>query len=118
MAGDWIAIDKTLPMKPEIGIILRSLKVSRAEAVLGCLRVWFWADGVCHAGGVTGASLDDVDAAAQMPGFGQAMIAAGWLLSDPGGITFPNWGRWNANSAKARLQKNRRQARWREGNQQ
>jgi len=44
VAGDWIAFDKTLPQKPEVSRITRSLSISKAEAMLGCLLVWTWAD--------------------------------------------------------------------------
>ena len=103
MAGDWIAFDKTLPQKPEVSRITRSLSISKAEAMLGCLLVWTWADDNTTDGTVDGAAVEDVDYAARIAGFGQAMIDAGWLKADKQGLIFSNWDRWNTKSAKRRL---------------
>jgi hypothetical protein len=103
VAGDWIAFDKTLPQKPEVSRIAKALAISKADAVLGCLQVWTWADDNTTDGTVDGASVEDVDYAARMSGFGQAMIDAGWLKADTQGLIFSNWNRWNTKSAKRRL---------------
>ena len=103
MAGDWIAFDKTLPQKPEVSRIARSLAISKGEAVLGCLLAWTWADDNTTDGTVDGAVVEDVDYVARIPGFGQAMIDAGWLKADGRGLLFSNWDRWNTKSAKRRL---------------
>lgn len=114
MAGDWIAFDKTLPQKPEKSRIARSLGISKAEAVLGCLMVWMWADDNTTDGLVDGAAVEDVDYAARIPKFGQAMIDAGWLKADGQGLIFSNWDRWNTKSAKRRLRDAERKRQGRE----
>jgi hypothetical protein len=108
MAGDWIAFDKTLPQKPEVSRIARLLGISKAEAVLGCLLVWTWADDNTTDGTINAAVATDVDDVARIPGFGQAMIDAGWLKADGQGLLFSNWNRWNTKSAKRRLKDARR----------
>jgi len=103
VAGDWIAFDKTLPQKPEVSRIARTLSISRAEAVLGCLQVWMWADDHTADGTVDGAVVADIDYATRIAGFGQAMVEAGWVQVDAKGLIFTNWNRWNTRSAKRRL---------------
>lgn len=66
-------------------------------------------------GTVDGAVLADVDYAARIPGFGQAMIDAGWLKADKQGLIFSNWDRWNTHSAKRRLKDAERKRQEREG---
>jgi len=108
MAGDWLMFDKTLPQKPEVSRIARSLAISKSETVLGCLLVWMWADDHTTDGTIDGAAIEDVDYAARIPGFSKAMIDVGWLKADGQGLIFSNWGRWNTKSAKRRLKEARR----------
>jgi len=113
VANGWIVFDKALPTKPEISIISRALGISRAETVLACLMVWAWADENTTDGVMDGLAVEDVDYQARIPGFGAAMARAGWLQSDDRGLIFPNFDRWNTETAKHRLQKSQRQRRWR-----
>jgi hypothetical protein len=79
------------------------------------MEAWEWADSNTvdgHADSVTNVTLDTVTG---VTGFGQAMLDVGWLLQDNGGIIFPRWERWNAKSAKKRLQEAERKRRQREG---
>ena len=113
MANGWIVFDKALPSKPEIALISRALGISRAEAVLACLLVWAWVDENSTDGHLDGLGLEDVDYQARIEGFGAAMAKAGWLQADNRGLIFPNFDRWNTETAKQRLQKSERQRRWR-----
>ena len=113
MANGWIVFDKALPSKPEIALISRALGISRAEAVLACLLVWAWVDENTTDGHLDGLGIEDVDYQARIEGFGAAMAKAGWLLADHRGLIFPNFDRWNTETAKQRLQKSERQRRWR-----
>lgn len=103
MAFEWIPFDKKLPEKPEIGQIARTLDISRSDAILGCLQVWAWVDSNSEDGRVHAATLEDVDYAARMTGFGQAMKDAEWILVEAAGLVFPNTDRWITRSAKRRL---------------
>ena len=113
MANGWIVFDKALPTKPEISVISRALGISRGDAVLACMLVWAWADENTTDGHLDGLGIEDVDYQARIPGFGTAMVKAGWLLADERGLIFPNFDRWNTETAKQRLQKSQRQRKWR-----
>jgi hypothetical protein len=113
VATGWIVFDKALPSKPEVSIISRTLGISRAEAVLACMMVWAWVDENTTDGVMDGLSIEDVDYQARITGFGAAMVSAGWLQADDRGLIFPNFDRWNTETAKQRLQKSQRQRRWR-----
>lgn len=108
MAGDWIPWDKTLPAKPEIARIARSMHARKDAVLVACMRAWSWADDHGEALPpddihVPGAVPDDLDAAANSPGLGDAMIAVGWLKADAAGLIFPKMGRWLTHTAKTRL---------------
>jgi hypothetical protein len=113
VANGWIVFDKALPTKPEVSVICRALGISRPEAVLACLQVWAWADENTTDGLLDGLAVEDVDYQARIPGFGAAMVKAGWLQADGRGLVFPNFERWNAETAKQRLKKSQRQSKWR-----
>lgn len=109
----WIAYDKLLPEKPEICRIMALLNISREQAVMGCLRVWCWADDHTVNGTVSMIGLADVDHAARVEGFGEAMKEAGWILFDGEALIFPNYDRWNLRTARRRRLTAERVARWR-----
>ncbi|MBL7133989.1 MAG: hypothetical protein ISS78_07825 [Phycisphaerae bacterium] len=116
MAGDWIAWTKGLTLKREVIAIANRLGLDRRVAACLCMEAWEWADSNTtdgHAESVTSVTLDAVTG---VTGFGQAMLDVGWLLEDARGIIFPRWERWNAESAKKRLQnaERKRQQRQRE----
>lgn len=115
----WIAWQVGLAQKPEVARIARRLKVTPFDAAARCMSVWEWADAnlvlVDDAvdASVDGMSAEDLSAAVRMPGICEAMRDEGWLREDRRGVIFPNYCRWNGTTAKARLQKNGRQAKWR-----
>lgn len=114
MAGDWIPVLTSLPRSPKVAAIARALGLPRGDSAVGpVLKAWIWAGESSADGSLTGARLADLDEAAGCPGLGTAMLAVGWLEDGPGGLTFPEWDRYNSLGAKARLGKNRRQAEWR-----
>ncbi len=109
----WIAYDKLLPEKPEISKIMTILNISREQAVMGCLRVWSWADDHTVNGATSMITLADLDHAARINGFGEAMRDAGWVLFDGQSMIFPNYERWNLRTARRRRLTAERVARWR-----
>ena len=76
------------------------------------MEVWEWAQSQSVDGVVPGLTAQDVSGATGIPGVGEAMLTAGWVLESEGGIQFPNWERFNAKSAKARLLNAERQRRY------
>jgi hypothetical protein len=115
MAGHWIKWEKGLTKKPEVMRIARALGISTYEAAASCMLVWEWADDVTTDGLVVGVTLEDVNQAAGIPGIGEAMQVAGWLIPSSTCIQFPNYARHNGKTAKQRSETNRRMTRMREG---
>lgn len=114
MAGDWIKVEKITADKQAIRSAARECRVSHGDAFLAWFRLWSHFDGVTDDGFVDGFTAFDADDIARIPGFGEAMERAKWLVFDQHGCTVINWGTHNGNSAKARVLKNRRQAKWRD----
>ena len=105
MAGYWIPWEVGLTRKREILMIAKALNVSRREAAAMCMEVWEWAQDQSLDGLVVGIEAVDVSEAVEIPGIGEAMLKAGWIIQGDGCIQLPNWERFNAKSAKARLLK-------------
>jgi len=112
MAGFWIPWEFGLSKKREVMIIARVLGVSRREAAAMCMEVWEWAQAQSVDGVVPGFTAGDVSGATEIPGMGEAMLGAGWIVESESGIQFPNWDRFNAKSSKARIQNAERQRRF------
>jgi hypothetical protein len=111
--AEWIPWTKGLPLKPEIAHLSRILGISRFEAACRCMAVWEWADENTVDGNARNALPALLDDVAGVTGFGNALLEVGWLLADDEGFIFPNWERWNTNSAKKRAQNRERQRRFR-----
>jgi len=103
MAGYWIPWEVGLTRKREVMMIARKLGVSRREAAAMCMEVWEWASEQSVDGLIVGVESDDVSDAVGIPGIGQAMRDAGWILNGKGNVQFPNWDRFNAKSARSRF---------------
>jgi hypothetical protein len=108
MAGEWIKMRIDLASDPAVVRIRRATGLD-ADSVVGKLhRLWGWADVHTADGSAVGLDVDWVDELVGVPGFGAAMIAAGWLEADGTGIRFANFDRHNGQPAKVRaLGKNR-----------
>ena len=102
-AGFWIPWECGLTKKREILLIARQLGVAPREAAACCMEVWEWAQSQSVDGVVPGLFPEDISLATDIAGIGEAMFKAGWLIESAGGVQFPNWERFNARSAKARL---------------
>lgn len=103
MGTGWIAVDKTLPYKPEVHAIARALAITRSEAVVACIKLWAWVDDMTCDGSLGRLDLDTIDEVAGHTGFAHAMIQVGWLTQRESCLEIPNWGQWNSKSAKARV---------------
>jgi len=108
MAGEWIKMRIDLASDPAVVRIRRATGLD-ADSVVGKLhRLWGWADVHTADGSAAGLDVDWVDETAGVPGFGAAMISAGWLEADDAGIRFANFDKHNGQPAKVRaLGKNR-----------
>lgn len=102
MAGDWIPVRIDIHEDP--AVIAISVAVGLDEyAVVGRLhRLWGWANRHLSSGNAPSVTDQWIDRYVSAPGFAAAMLAAGWLRSRSGGVEFPNYDRWNSQSAKRR----------------
>ncbi|MBU6222675.1 MAG: hypothetical protein KGR24_07980 [Planctomycetes bacterium] len=108
MAGDWLKMRHDLADDPAV-IRVASLLGVDEDAVIGKLfRLWSWADRHTASGDAEGLGLAWVDRLARCPGFGAALVRAGWLVESEAGLSFPRFDRHCSDTAKARaLTKNR-----------
>lgn len=117
MAGDWIPCELALFSKREVMTIARKTRRSRFEVAGLLLAFWGWFSTESADGTMPGV---DIDSLADIIGadrkFWQAVADERWLITNEAGIEITNAERWITKGAKARLQKNRRQADWRGGN--
>lgn len=114
MAGGWLKLEKITPDKVELIAIAAALKISRGDALLGCLRVWFWFDDHTLNGRGRGVTMGMVDMVAGHVGFAGEMKTVGWLAENPKtGVFIPDFDKHNGETAKARADCNQRVARHR-----
>jgi hypothetical protein len=104
----WIKIETSTPDKPELRQVARLCKATRAETFCAFFQLWSYFDLHFEDGFIADLSLDDIDDTAGLAGFGEALVAVGWLLANDGGFTIVNWERHNGQSAKKRAQSMRR----------
>ncbi len=92
-----------MPRKREVMLIAKRQQVTPRDAAARCMEVWEWAQEQSIDGLIMGLEPSDVSTAVAIPGIGEAMEGAGWILRGNGFIQFPNWERFNSKCAKARL---------------
>lgn len=110
MAGDWIKVQKHTPRKSEVLKIASALKISKADAFLGCFEIWCWADEECEDGHVN-ITAELLDSIAGLSGFAHALVSVGWLHDRDGRLEFPNFDRHMSQSAKRRAMASQRMQR-------
>ena len=103
-AGMWIKWEKGLTRKPEVIQIARTLKCTPQHAAACCMQVWEWAEDTTTDGIIANITPEDVSLAAGVPGIGEAMLDAGWLVQTEDSIIIPNFDRHNADPAKRRAE--------------
>ena len=91
MAEHYLTLDRETLDKPEFSRIAKTIGITRGDAVLGVLRVWFWFDEHSTRGLVEGVGPDEVDRITGHTGFGEAMAKAGWLAVSTDGISQPRF---------------------------
>jgi len=116
MAGDWIPCELALFTKREVTTVSRRTKRSRFEVAGLLLAFWGWFSTESADGMMAGVDLDSLaDIVGGDRKFWQAVADEKWIKVTEAGLEIPNADRWITKGAKARLQKNRRQAGWRGG---
>jgi hypothetical protein len=110
LPGGWIPIRKDLLDDRDTGRIANHLNLP-VEHVVGLLvRFWSWID--THekdAGWIDGMTRSEVDRYAREVHFCEALESVGWAEVDDEGVGFPGLDQWLGETAKKRLQANRRQ---------
>jgi hypothetical protein len=115
MAGDWIPYDLSLPTKREVQLIAKATRLSRFEVMGRLMTFWGWASGETSDGELPGLGLSDLEKLVGFKkNFWNSIVKVGWILVKTDGLFLPNAEHWITKGAKARLQKNRRQSRWRD----
>lgn len=115
MAGDWIPCEVGLFRKSEVVAIGRRTKRSRHDVGGLMLEFWGWCSNESVDGRVRQIGLEMLpDIIGGDRKFWEAVVDVGWLVVDGEDLVIPNAARWITKGAKARLQKNRRQAGWRD----
>lgn len=113
MAGDWIPIEVATPRKPELQRIAERTGMSRGDVLLQLIEFWAWV----QTNSTDGRVDVSVDALPSLVGgakaFYDALARVGWLSTRDGTVEVPNAERWVTRGAKSRLQKKKRQAKWR-----
>jgi transposase len=111
MADPWIKMRTTLPRCPQVVRLASAFDADRCPlpvrmlSALGALHVtWSLFDAHSADGLMSGYTLDAVDLAVGVTGWGQAMVDVGWLVVSPCGVTVPEWETHNGTSSKRRLQ--------------
>jgi hypothetical protein len=108
MAGDWIKVEHTTPIKPEMLAVAAALPIPATpeDAVFArWFRLWVWADQHIGSDGFArGMTLERLSFAAGTPGIAEAFAAEGWLKQTARGVKFVGWERHNGDSAKKRAQ--------------
>lgn len=116
MAGDWIPVQVELPRKREVLAIVRLANLNRRFVVGAVIEFWGWVSTQTSDGHIAGVFLDQLPTL--FPGidspFWDALVEVGWLEESRQGLFVPNAERWLSKGAKGRLQKNHRQATWRD----
>jgi hypothetical protein len=108
MAGDWIKMRVDIADDPAVIGMAEALKISEDEVVGKLHRLWSWADKHTTSGFVPRITAKWIDRHLEKGGFALQMQAAGWLVIDAEGVTFPSFDRHNGKSAKSRAENTER----------
>lgn len=110
MAGDWIKMRGNLWDDPRIAKMCDLTDQSEAAVVGGLYWLWAAADQHTEDGVMRGMSLASVNRKVGIKGFGEALVAIGWVADHPDGIRVINFEEHNGASAKKRLETAKRVA--------
>jgi hypothetical protein len=97
-----------------------ALRVTRYVTVTALLRFWGYANEHAKGDAIAGIWPEDVDEVTGVPGFAEAIEAAGWVVFDrkSGGLSMPNFEEHNTSSSERSNAGAERQKRYRERKKQ
>jgi hypothetical protein len=116
MAGDWIKMRCNLWDDPRIARICDLCECGEAEAIGALYWLWATADQHTETGILAGLTLKAIDRKTGVQGFGDSLVAIGWLADHPEGVRIVDFDVHNGASAKKRSETARRVARHRDAN--
>ena len=116
MAGDWIKMRGNLWDDPRVGRIADMTDTSEAAVIGGLYWLWASADQHTENGVMPGLSLRRIDSKTGIKGFGEALVAIGWLADHEDGVLIIKFEEHNGYSAKKRCQTAKRVAAFKAGN--
>lgn len=102
--GAWMKVELELPDKPEVFAIATKLSIDPDLVPTKLIRVWAWFDKHTKDGNAAGVTPTLLDRITGVTGFGEAMLSVGWLKSDGGSLSVPNFDRHNGETAKSRAE--------------
>ena len=117
MAADWIPMRIDLIDDPAVIAIAARLDLDEYAVVGRLHRLWAWANSHLLDGHARSVTPQQVDRLISTPNFATALQEAGWLQVRSDGVAFPNFDRWNSQSAKKRILSAKRQQKSRHGNE-
>jgi len=110
MAGDWIKMREDLPEDPAVIAIAAATGLDEYGVVGRLHKFWTWTGRHTLDGNARGVTVSWIDRYLHAEGFAAAMIAAGWLVETPDGVSQPNFERHNGQAAKQRALTSKRVA--------
>jgi hypothetical protein len=115
MAGDWIKVEKSTALKPEIRRISRTCGIDVGNAFYAWFRLWsFFDDQVTGDGILSGFTRSDIDEVAGVPKMSEALELVRWMeWHDADVARITNWERHNSQGAKIRALTLKRQSKFR-----
>lgn len=113
MSGDWIKMRVDLATDPAVIAVAEALGIDE-DLVVGKLhKLWSWADAHTTDGSAKNVTVSWMERYMGVTGFCDALIEAGWLVRDNGGIRVPNFDRHMGEGAKRRAVSTERQREYR-----
>jgi hypothetical protein len=100
----WIKYRINLPTDPRVVCIAAMVKRPALHVCGGLMAIWAIADQHTTDGVLPGYTVEAIDMATGIEGFGGAMRVVGWLEVGEGFVAIPRFNEHNGTSAKARLQ--------------
>lgn len=115
MSGEWIPVESRTIGKPEIGKLMVATRRPRHEIFGLLIHFWIWAEEHTVDGKIDMPPSVLPDFIGADDAFWTAVAAVGWLEAlEDGAMRVPRADHWLTKGAKARLTRNRRQAKWRD----
>jgi hypothetical protein len=110
MAGDWIKMRGNLWDDPRVARLCDETNQHEATVIGGLYWLWATADQHTEDGILHGMTLRAIDRKTGIAGFGDALVAIGWVADHPEGVRIVNFEEHNGSSAKKRALTARRVA--------